>query len=439
MSRSKFKPCAQNHIVPLHVCTHLQAEGLEMVAHGHTKYTSWWIADGSVEEHLRHFLDMYEHPSRRTTSAPPSQSQNGHMDHNGNGSSSRNEPSHSSHNSNGHSKSSSSRDHHPLPMHTHHSQPQNGHSPPQHAPNHASSTTSSSCSSQDDPGSACHTPSQRRRFVFIRGVHWAAPDADTRATLTTLGRFWPSPFAPTLTTPQGALVAHSGVAELAADLYDQLKEHLQPADGPVNGAPAAAEHASNTPQNSTTSQASQAQTGALSHSLSQSQSHPVSQAGSVDTPSAANPCHASPLTIAFAGHSLGGALGSLVLALSALNGLRPPSQLTLHTFGSPPVLSHNDGGGGHRVLQVLGLPDSAVHSFVLEHDPVPRALITADPAFNALVCMSCCLGREAACCFDRSCGRVRSAVTGAVSIGDGLMAVAWQPAYAPCLSLTSHI
>ncbi len=37
------------------------------------------------------------------------------------------------------------------------------------------------------------------------------------------------------------------------------------------------------------------------------------------------------------------------------------------------------------IPQELGLGDSAVRSFVLEHDPVPRALITADPAFQVLV------------------------------------------------------
>ena len=36
-------------------------------------------------------------------------------------------------------------------------------------------------------------------------------------------------------------------------------------------------------------------------------------------------------------------------------------------------------------LQALGLPDSSVQNFVLENDPVPRALLTADPAFHALV------------------------------------------------------
>lgn len=34
--------------------------------------------------------------------------------------------------------------------------------------------------------------------------------------------------------------------------------------------------------------------------------------------------------------------------------------------------------------QALGLPESAVRSFVLDNDPVPRAMLSADPAFALL-------------------------------------------------------
>ena len=33
------------------------------------------------------------------------------------------------------------------------------------------------------------------------------------------------------------------------------------------------------------------------------------------------------------------------------------------------------------MAQVLGLPKGALRSFVLENDPVPRAMLSADPAF----------------------------------------------------------
>ncbi len=36
------------------------------------------------------------------------------------------------------------------------------------------------------------------------------------------------------------------------------------------------------------------------------------------------------------------------------------------------------------LLQALGLPASAVRSFVLDNDPVPRAMLSADPAFALL-------------------------------------------------------
>jgi len=36
-------------------------------------------------------------------------------------------------------------------------------------------------------------------------------------------------------------------------------------------------------------------------------------------------------------------------------------------------------------MQVLGLTDSAVRSFVQEHDPIPRVLLTSDPTYHALV------------------------------------------------------
>jgi hypothetical protein len=36
------------------------------------------------------------------------------------------------------------------------------------------------------------------------------------------------------------------------------------------------------------------------------------------------------------------------------------------------------------VLDALALPHDAVSSFVLEMDPVPRALLSVDPTFQAL-------------------------------------------------------
>lgn len=60
------------------------------------------------------------------------------------------------------------------------------------------------------------------------------------------------------------------------------------------------------------------------------------------------------------------------------------SHPTCYTFGSPPVLAHEQGGGGHRALQALGLPPDCVQNFVLENDPVPRAMLSVDPTFEML-------------------------------------------------------
>ncbi|KAL6765335.1 hypothetical protein V8C86DRAFT_793136 [Haematococcus lacustris] len=91
-----------------------------------------------------------------------------------------------------------------------------------------------------------------------------------------------------------------------------------------------------------------------------------------------------PLPLVFAGHSLGGALGLVLAARCRLNRHWRPRAIGVQTFGSPSVLAHRDGGGGDKVLQVLGLLSSAVRSFVLEHDPVPKAFITADPTYLML-------------------------------------------------------
>jgi hypothetical protein len=61
---------------------------------------------------------------------------------------------------------------------------------------------------------------------------------------------------------------------------------------------------------------------------------------------------------------------------------QPVSCCSCYQFGSPPVLAHERGRGGAAALAALGLPADAVRSFVLEHDPVPRALLSADPTFE---------------------------------------------------------
>lgn len=44
-----------------------------------------------------------------------------------------------------------------------------------------------------------------------------------------------------------------------------------------------------------------------------------------------------------------------------------------------------------QYTQVLGVTDTAVRSFVQQNDPIPRVLMTSDPAYHALVCGALCV------------------------------------------------
>jgi len=57
-------------------------------------------------------------------------------------------------------------------------------------------------------------------------------------------------------------------------------------------------------------------------------------------------------TICFGGHSLGGALATLVCCHALLQLRLDPQQVQCVTFGSPPVLAHRDGKDGNAILQV---------------------------------------------------------------------------------------
>ena len=57
-------------------------------------------------------------------------------------------------------------------------------------------------------------------------------------------------------------------------------------------------------------------------------------------------------SIRFAGHSLGGALASLLCSLTMLQLQQPTQQVTCTSFGSPPVLAHKGGKDGTAILEV---------------------------------------------------------------------------------------
>lgn len=55
------------------------------------------------------------------------------------------------------------------------------------------------------------------------------------------------------------------------------------------------------------------------------------------------------------------------------------------TFGSPPVLTHSSAlSSNAAALQALGLPPHAMQHYVLDQDPVPRAMLSVDPTLSLL-------------------------------------------------------
>jgi len=84
-----------------------------------------------------------------------------------------------------------------------------------------------------------------------------------------------------------------------------------------------------------------------------------------------------------AGHSMGGSLAQLVAVRLALNGARTAQQVTCcHTFGSPPVMAPPGRGPGSEVLAMSGMPVERFRNWVLDYDPVPRAMLSADPYYQ---------------------------------------------------------
>lgn len=86
--------------------------------------------------------------------------------------------------------------------------------------------------------------------------------------------------------------------------------------------------------------------------------------------------------IHFAGHSLGGSLATLLTGMASLQFGNNVS-VRCSTFGSLPVFAL-DNGSPDAIPAALGVPEQSFRNFVMADDPVPRALLGADPAFAAL-------------------------------------------------------
>lgn len=56
-----------------------------------------------------------------------------------------------------------------------------------------------------------------------------------------------------------------------------------------------------------------------------------------------------------------------------------------YTYGSPPVLTHSSSlPGNAEALEALGLAPDAMQHYVLDQDPVPRAMLSVDPTLSVL-------------------------------------------------------
>jgi hypothetical protein len=178
----------------------------------------------------------------------------------------------------------------------------------------------------------------RCRFVFIRGVQWSAPDIHMMSVSSALMNFWPTPMSAVAPAAHASdsfsddggdleengstwqanhdkaalIVSHAGVTQLASDLYKQLKPFLTTPDS----------------------------------------THEVRNDSVPTVAAVTSQTETPPPPLFIAGHSLGGALGMLLMAQTLLSGHRRSQGVHCYTFGSPPVLAHRDGGGGHRVMQV---------------------------------------------------------------------------------------
>lgn len=184
----------------------------------------------------------------------------------------------------------------------------------------------------------------RTRALLLRGVDWrgARATGSTTSLWQSLSRCWPVPLLPTLTRPPEALLCHAGVADMAQSLWDDVGCYCSGDTGVVY-----------------------AGYGCLSTALA----HCV-------YPWYTTPPHKYR-------HSLGGALAVVLAIIARLTLDAPPPQC--YTFGSPPVVTHSNAvASNDAALRALGLPPAALQHYVLDQDPVPRAMLSVDPTLSVL-------------------------------------------------------
>ena len=81
--------------------------------------------------------------------------------------------------------------------------------------------------------------------------------------------------------------------------------------------------------------------------------------------------------VCLTGHSLGGALASLLMLMMVWRGDVPPGRLSpCFTFGAPAAFcDKEEGGSGVGVLERLGLSGSSLVNVVMHLDVVPRIFV----------------------------------------------------------------
>ncbi|CAL5225467.1 g8288 [Coccomyxa viridis] len=162
----------------------------------------------------------------------------------------------------------------------------------------------------------------RHRVIMLRGVAWRAGEFNARLWQDMI-KFLPASFEGNLTQPRNALVAHSGMSDMAQMLFHELRPFLVEAQ-------------------------------------------------------AAN------LPVTLGGHSLGGAFALLMLCMARVRLDYDPNAIKCYAFGAPPVLSLSEKTAAQNCMSLLNLPPGTVRSFVLDNDPVPRAMLSVDPTFAML-------------------------------------------------------
>jgi len=269
-------------------------------------------------------------------------------------------------------------------------------------------------------------PARRERFVLLRGVSWGARDADVIGLSAALALVWPAAYP----SEGSELVAHAGVARLARALRAEVRAAALSGGGGGGGGGGGDDDEANAAAGD-----HEGGGGGDARRRQRQQRLPVVWAGHSLGGSLAKLLWVAELADGGGEQQRrrregGGGAGDASLDGDGGGGgaddASSPLLPEVLTFGSPPVLAHAKGGGSAAMMRVLSrlasasasassssplpppgpgqqqqrgpgfrgraapppasilVPETAVAQYVLEGDPVPRALLSADPTFASL-------------------------------------------------------